>query len=490
MRLDAMIAEVRPRNHWEAMDLGWVLARKHYPALFKAWVIMVWPVWAVILFACRAEPFWGLALIWWLKPLAERVPLLVLSREMFGESLTVGLMWRKWPRVWFRHLFADLVMTRLSPSRHVLLPVRQLEELRGKAFAQRAARLTGRCGAAPWLLQVLHLVLLHSLSFSMFLFVAAMIPERYAPEWDLFFSGEWEGETFPMLVLWGWTILYAISLSLVTPLCVAAGFGLYLNARTKMEGWDIEIAFRKLAARIGASALAVALLIGTVQPARAADDGWNPQTATEEILAKPEFKIHTRIEYHKVPKTDDLNYPDWFDLHLPDWFGWLGGFGGIPAAPIANAITYLLIGLAVGIVAVLIGKWILAIPKGGKSPVKTAVVSTVMGMNVRQDSLPKDIVAAARKLLAEGDFDGAMALLYRGALVWLIHRGQVPIQEIDTEADCVARVRQLEGVSADYFEQLTRIWSAAAYGARRAGAAEIERLLEAWPYHANRKEAA
>jgi hypothetical protein len=168
----------------------------------------------------------------------------------------------------------------------------------------------------------------------------------------------------------------------------------------------------------------------------------------------------------------------------------LGGFGGIPAAPIANGITYLLIGLAIIMVAVLLVKWILAMPKGGKPQAKPSVVSTVMGMNVQQDSLPKDIVAAARKLLAGGDFDGAVALLYRGALVWLIHRGAVPIQESDTEADCVSRVRQLEGVSADYFEQLTRIWSAAAYGARRAGTAEIERLLEAWPYHANRKEAA
>jgi hypothetical protein len=110
-------------------------------------------------------------------------------------------------------------------------------------------------------------------------------------------------------------------------------------------------------------------------------------------------------------------------------------------------------------------------------------------MNVRQDSLPRDLVGAVRKLLDSGEFEAAMALLYRGALSWLIHQGHVPIQESDTERDCLDRVRMGDAESAPYFEALTRVWSAAAYGSRRAETADIERLLDQWPYHRKRKEA-
>jgi hypothetical protein len=44
-------------------------------------------------------------------------------------------------------------------------------------------------------------------------------------------------------------LAYLVALSLIEPLYVASGFTLYLNRRTELEGWDIEIAFRQLAAR-------------------------------------------------------------------------------------------------------------------------------------------------------------------------------------------------------------------------------------------------
>ncbi len=42
---------------------------------------------------------------------------------------------------------------------------------------------------------------------------------------------------------------YLVALSLIEPLYLASGFTLYLNRRTELEGWDIEIVFRQLAAR-------------------------------------------------------------------------------------------------------------------------------------------------------------------------------------------------------------------------------------------------
>ena len=44
-------------------------------------------------------------------------------------------------------------------------------------------------------------------------------------------------------------LAYLVALFLIEPLYVASDFTLYLNRRTELEGWDIEIAFRQLAAR-------------------------------------------------------------------------------------------------------------------------------------------------------------------------------------------------------------------------------------------------
>jgi hypothetical protein len=494
VRLEAITAEVRPRNRWEAMDLGLVLARKHYPALLKAWAVLVLPVWALILILCRDRLLVGLALIWWTEPLAERVPLLVLSREMFGERLTIRELLRYGRSVWFRDFYHVLVRVRMSFSRYILLPVRQLEELRGRAFQLRAAGIVTQCGALSWVLQVWRSLMVFSLSLSMAAFLLALIPERYAPDWEALFDLGFGSLNRINPVSMGVIALYLISVTLVTPFCVAAGFGLYLNARTKMEGWDIEIAFRKLAARIAGPALSLFLCLGVVLSADAVEDDWDPQAAIEEILAEPEFKVHTKEVWTlSGPQPIEPIDPGVFGIFesLTRWFaqvaeilvGFLGIFSG--AGPIVGWIKFVLIGVAAAILILAIVKWSKTFSTRRKLDKKRPEVQSVMGMSVGKESLPKDVIAAVRELLAKGDFEGGMALLYRGALVWLIHQGQVPIQECDTEFDCVARVQRVEGTEARYFEWLTRIWSAAAYGARRIGPEEIERLLQAWPYRLN-----
>jgi uncharacterized membrane protein len=43
-------------------------------------------------------------------------------------------------------------------------------------------------------------------------------------------------------------------ISIIEPLYVAAGFALYLNRRTHLEGWDIELIFRRIAAHLSTEA--------------------------------------------------------------------------------------------------------------------------------------------------------------------------------------------------------------------------------------------
>jgi hypothetical protein len=45
-------------------------------------------------------------------------------------------------------------------------------------------------------------------------------------------------------------VAYLAAVALVEPAYVAAGFALYLGRRTVLEGWDIELEFRRLSDRI------------------------------------------------------------------------------------------------------------------------------------------------------------------------------------------------------------------------------------------------
>ena len=64
-----------------------------------------------------------------------------------------------------------------------------------------------------------------------------------------------------------------------------------------------------------------------------------------------------------------------------------------------------------------------------------AKIEAVMGMDVRPESLPDDVQEAALLAWKNGNHQLALSLLYRGAIVWMVHRGDVPIEEGDTEGD-------------------------------------------------------
>ncbi|MFT6573772.1 MAG: hypothetical protein ACJA16_001958, partial [Akkermansiaceae bacterium] len=95
MELEKVTAEIRPRTQWEAIDLGVSLVRAHASALLKGWMASVYPLCLLILVLSWNSMGWGLFLIWWLKPVWERVALYPLSRSLFGEHPT----WRETMKV-------------------------------------------------------------------------------------------------------------------------------------------------------------------------------------------------------------------------------------------------------------------------------------------------------------------------------------------------------------------------------------------------------
>lgn len=233
---------IRPRNHWEAIDLGFRLARQHWRGLYGVSLAFYLPVVGIIFLLFGAESMWSLVVLRWLKPLFDRVPLIVLSRAVFSSAPGIKEALRALPAAMRNGLFSSLVWRRFDPSRSFTLPVWQLEGLRGKQFAQRLRTVKKRTTAANWLTFVC--VALEAIAMlAFFMTLIFMVPEQLGVDW-LDVEQDWFWILF--------NILHALAMALVGPLYVAGGFTLYLNRRTILEGWDIEIAFRRMAPRISA----------------------------------------------------------------------------------------------------------------------------------------------------------------------------------------------------------------------------------------------
>jgi uncharacterized integral membrane protein len=156
------------------------------------------------------------------------------------------------------------------------------------------------------------------------------------------------------------------------------------------------------------------------------------------------------------PSTDE---PWW--APLARWtrglFGWLASSGRL-LVWVVGAIAAVL--LAVFIVRLVKGR---SLPRG---PKQFVAPSHVRDLDIRPESLPDDVGAAARSLWDSGDQRAALALLYRGTLSRLVHVHSVPIRASSTEGECLALARpRLAESSARYAQSLVAVWTAAVYGA-------------------------
>ncbi|MES1153763.1 MAG: DUF4129 domain-containing protein, partial [Rhodanobacter sp.] len=139
MELERISVVLRPRTPREALDLGAAMLRANASAVWSAWFAFTVPVFVLCnaLGVLLGLPWLGLVLVWWLKPLFDRLPLYVLSRAVFDRAPT----WRetlRGQRQWsWRSTLAGLSWLRIDSSRALRLP---LDLLEGAPRKQRSAR--------------------------------------------------------------------------------------------------------------------------------------------------------------------------------------------------------------------------------------------------------------------------------------------------------------------------------------------------------------
>jgi hypothetical protein len=460
-----LAVELRRRSPWEAADLGLAMLRRWWRPVYAVHALVVAPA-ALVLVALgwAFDAVWAAMLVfWWLEPLYDRAVLHVLSRAVFGEVAAPRSVFAAW-REWTRGLFGALTLDRFDMARSFNLPVRQLEGSRGREARERR-RLLGRRarGQAVWL-TVVWIHFEGALLWSAGAMAGLLLPaglER-APGGDNPLLAGF-ADLMKMASVSD-ALIYAAVILFLEPFYVAAGFGLYLNRRTLLEGWDIEVALRRIAERYaGVAMIFLSVLTVAWWPSPVTAQGKNPKQEIAEVLKAPEFG-----HYREATRWERIDPERPREAKAPDLTLW-------------HAIGYALarateVGLwVVAIAALGFALWWLArrlpqLREAGRDTYEPP--PALFGMELAPDTLPADVPEAAARLAAAGRLRDALSLLYRGALSELVHKRGVQLLASHTEGEAV----RLAGVA--YFGVLVDAWRRCAYARRTPSGDEVEQLAK------------
>ena len=241
MRVDAFAIRLRPRGYFEAADLGVRLCQSAARSVFPCYLAVLVPVTAIAMACYEIADWLPVTLLWWSKSWLDRTILFALSRAAFGQKTTLQDLWREQRQAWWSQLFLTLTWRRLSPWRSFTQPVYQLEGLRGKELRARVRQIRSartRAGAALTSAFGCAEVALMMGLISLILWFA---PQGYEKSIGAVLFMQGDSHLLDLVA----TLAYAITIGLVEPFYVAAGFALYLNRRAELEAWDIEQEFRR-----------------------------------------------------------------------------------------------------------------------------------------------------------------------------------------------------------------------------------------------------
>lgn len=524
MQLDKLQLDLRPRPNAQALDLGLVLLRSHLPDIYKAWLALWLPLVALCSGLAWLSPqhsgMWWL-LAWWLRPLLERAPLYILSRQVFGETVSWQDALRAWPQQlrggWFRLL---TWWRPCVPGRGLYQAIWQLEGARGAVAAERRKVIGGNKTArsAFWFgTMCAHFELI--LQIGLIAFIGIFLSHENAINPFAYLLDN--SKQVSLLTVAAMFTAYAFAVGIIGPIYTACCFTLYLNRRATLEAWDIEIMLRQIAPPAGnkprASTpvlilpLALAVALALCQPPHAeAGQAALPCTPPKWIATQMENQAKShgpdqdaeqarlRREVADLFASEDLRgyvcekswerkkNPDQVEpqpLHSPS--------SKLPETDLsvaAKTIKALLIAAAIVLTAWLLYRYRDKLPGFTRAPAPRRATE-IRGLDIRPETLPDDVAAAIRKLWEQGQRRAALALLYRATLSRLVHEDGLPLTHGATEGDCLRLAKQahaerkLNAAKLRLATIATELWQNGAYGNRWPNGEAVAAHCAQWQAH-------
>lgn len=473
MELERLTAELRPRNPWEAIDLGIQMARQRFWKLWLLWWLSALPVTVLLGLALHAYPQYLGTAVWWFKPLFEPVLVLWLGRALFGEDLPYPRLRREWWKVTRRRLAGNLTWRRFSPNRSLFMPIAILEQPGNTAWQART-RVFGRqfSGGSWWTLVGVHFEGVFTIG--LVLGALLLIPGELLPEWEF---QDWISDT-NALMSWVWSVAGILAMSLMAPFYVAGGFALYLARRTSLEGWDIELGFRHFLKRLPPgflSMLFLVVLLGSALPGHswsAMERREEAATVIERVLQSEDFGRQQTMTRWRFADDEQASWQQSTQFGLQDlasaleilaWMAMAGLLGWL----ILKAYRYQILGR---------DKF-----NATSAPVPAVQASVDSAQYLQNQSLPQDIPGVVRTYLSQGEQRAALALLYRATLHLMQQRCAVEFDHSLTEYECLIEIRRhCKDQEQHFLERLTALWIRVAYADEFAGHAQVEELLSGW----------
>jgi hypothetical protein len=483
---------LRPRNNWEAFDLGRSLLKANLLSIYKPWLALTLPYTMLMFLLFKSHPFWGFFAFWFFLPIFERLIIFDLSRIIFGERPSFKRSVREFPKELKKGFFSLHFMWRFSFSRSFMMPIWQLEGLKGQQRKKRLRVLSGsstisNCAWNGFMYLHIEQLVGAGLLTICYLFIPVEIKGDIPSKiFDLDSFVYWL-EQLPSWLSFFVYMVTALAMILIRPFYVAGGFTLYICRRMVLEGWDIELQFRSLAERIQEknlmgnriiSFLLVAFIFFCPSSIQAQSSEVNRELET--IMAEEEFNEYKDVKKRQF-KDLDTGFLDWLFNGTEeeetaennfDWISMAGFFKVLFICMMAGALIWLIW----KIVAIVMEE-----RKLGRvsSRTKSEVVK-FMGLDVSEESLPDDIIQEVSLLLQKRDIRGAVSLLYRGSVFQFLEAG-LKLRSSDTEMDCLRRLESFgEQEKKQFFNELTNIWLKTAYAHDLPERSLCEDLCRRW----------
>ena len=473
MQLDQIRFVLRPRRSWTALDLGFNMAQRWWLGMLLRGSIVLLPVFALVIYI--QDVIWGMLLLWWFKPLYERPPLKFLSNAVFAESSSLRELMRG---TFDSPMFVSLTFGRFSWRRSAIAAI-TLEDGTHTEMVERKKVLYE--DGATFLMWPALLGLFFEIALA--ILVYQVIASFFETSQGLVISSGDFIEAFTNAVLsisaaidamsfWeisGFLTIYAFVILVVMPFFVASGFSLYLNQRTLLEGWDIEVGFNKLVQRLGL----LLLLLCIWQPLDVhANEAKDHETAIQEVRTNPEFN---QIKTIKLPVIlarlrDWLASDDDDDIEGRDSI--LGGvFGVIMEVIFWVAMAALLVYFVYRIATLVEIQALKPAPRAQRTDKPSVYVDEL-------SRLPQDILRAASRAWQANDARSAYSLLYLGAIRYLRDELECKIGKDQTEAECVRRTNHLAADLHRAFKDITSNWQRVAYAGGEVQQTQFDETVE------------
>jgi hypothetical protein len=484
---------LRRRSVWEAADSGVLLWRGNFSLLIPSFAVPIW-----ILACClRLLPdnltFLSYLILWWLKPLFDRLVLHVISVGFFGspgdfplgfpEANRVKRIFRGLWGTLCRALPGDLLWRRFNPGRAAYTAVRVLERGDQKQYRQRSKALVSGGLGFSFLIGILCFILEGMLLFGELLFAILTVYMLFPASSPFMQTDTAALEIFAYAA-------YCFNYVLVESLYVCMSFSLYINSRVELEGWDLQILFKKFAGaapveKVRESAvkalpvicLLFFILTGSASPPTYAQEYVEPfpeffpaiSESTlenlEAILASDDFGSERegwgiRYKYSReTPEIPDVDVDSWL-YEIRQVFGYFLRF-----------IVILALVASLGFALY----WLSKLRRKGLFPLRDTGKSYANPL--MSGECPESLFAKAEDFFQTGNRREAWAACLAGCLGVYARDHSVYFPVDATEYGCLALARSALGSKAEGFGELVEDWVLLAYGGRPPAEDAFEKAL-------------